>query len=73
MITMRVMGPGLQSSVDVVPAIVAAAGLPGGTDSGRPAVSSLAALAAMGRYAAYGSNMDQAQLLRRSPSSPFLG
>ncbi len=27
----------------------------------------------MGLYAAYGSNMDPAQMLRRCPSSPFLG
>ncbi len=33
----------------------------------------LASLTGMGLYAAYGSNMDPAQMLRRCPSSPFLG
>jgi hypothetical protein len=33
----------------------------------------LASLGAMGLYAACGSTMDPAQMLRRGPSSPFAG
>jgi hypothetical protein len=36
-------------------------------------VAVLATLAGMALYAAYGSNMDPAQMLQRCPSSPFLG
>src|SRR3954462_8417181 len=38
-----------------------------------PAGGPLATLPSMGLYAAYGSNMDPAQMVQRCPSSPFLG
>jgi hypothetical protein len=43
------------------------------TDAGGPAPGALASLTRMGLYAAYGSNMDPAQMLQRCPSSPFAG
>jgi hypothetical protein len=46
---------------------------PSVTDAGRPPTGALASLTAMGLYAAYGSNMDPAQMLQRCPSSPFAG
>src|SRR3954449_12408051 len=73
MITMRVMGQSLQSWIDVAPTIVPGAGAMLGTDAGGSAHSGLARLSAMGLYAAYGSNMDPAQMLQRCPSSPFAG
>ena len=44
-----------------------------GTDAVGPATRLLATLTGMGLYAAYGSNMDPAQMLQRCPSSPFAG
>jgi AIG2-like family len=43
------------------------------TDANGPAPEAVATLTRMGLYAAYGSNMDPAQMLRRCPSSPFAG
>jgi len=43
------------------------------TDAVSCATPLLARLVAMGLYAAYGSNMDPAQMLQRCPSSPFAG
>jgi hypothetical protein len=44
-----------------------------GTDAEGPYRRRLATLTGMGLYAAYGSNMDPAQMLRRCPSAPFAG
>src|SRR4051794_29958502 len=72
MITMRVMGP--------FPMLLR--GLPGHSPRCRshtlePAslgpADPVVSLRAMGLYAAYGSNMDPAQMLRRCPSSPHTG
>jgi AIG2-like family len=43
------------------------------TDANGPGPGAVATLTWMGLYAAYGSNMDPAQMLRRCPSSPFAG
>jgi hypothetical protein len=43
------------------------------TDAGGPGRRFLASLTGMGLYAAYGSNMDPAQMVQRCPSSPFAG
>jgi hypothetical protein len=44
-----------------------------GIDAGGPHRTPLATLGGMGLYAAYGSNMDPAQMQRRCPASPFSG
>lgn len=43
------------------------------TDADGPGPPVIARLPGMGLYAAYGSNMDPAQMLQRCPSSPFAG
>jgi len=43
------------------------------THAGGTGAAPLASVSGMGLYAAYGSNMDPAQMLQRCPSSPFSG
>src|SRR5881227_1566024 len=71
MITMRVMGPSPVASVRSRPLSPLPSGSRATDVVGNP--TALARLGAMGLYAAYGSNMDPAQMLRRCPSSPHTG
>src|SRR5881398_1822069 len=65
MITMRVMGPSPGTRADVAP--------PLSPLRPRPVGAAPLRSASMGLYAAYGSNMDPAQMLRRCPASPHTG
>src|SRR4051812_8791756 len=65
MMTMRVMGASPRSRADVA--------RPLSPLGARPARAAPLGSPSMGLYAAYGSNMDPEQMLRRCPASPHTG